>query len=179
MAAQALSVQVNNPQQLESTVAGYIAQGFNVASRTATSVTMVKRKQFSILWTVIGFFLCVLPLLIYLIVYAIQSDQMVIINLVALPGSGQVISAPQMGALSAPQSGAYPATQTGPQSAPRSPDGNYWWDGQQWRPISELQGSQPQGGTGPYQQPGSMPQSGPYQQPGSVPNPYGQSGPQS
>ena len=181
--------------QMESTIAGYVAQGFNVASRTPASVTMIKRKQISYFWVIIGFFLCVIPLFIYLIVYLAQSDQMVIINL-AVPsaGTGPVISSPQMGALPAPQSGgyyapqtgayaaaqagsspspqtgAYASPQTGPLSAPRSPDGNYWWDGQRWRPISELQGSQPQGGTGPYQQPASP--ADPYQQPGSSSGPY-------
>lgn len=189
MAAQAINVQVNSPVQMESTVAGYIAQGFNVASRTPASVTMIKRKRISYFWVIIGAFLCVLPLFIYLIVYLAQSDQMVIINL-AVPASASrpiisspqtgALPAPQMGALPAPQSGAYyaqqaaavPVTQTGALSAPRSPDGNYWWDGQQWRPISELQGSQPQGASGPYQQPGA--QSGPNQQPGSASGPYQQ-----
>lgn len=86
MAAKSISLQAPTVQDLETMVASYIAQGFNVANRTPTSVTLVKRKQFSVLWAVIGFFLCLLPLLIYLLVYVSQSDQMVIISL----GTGPV-----------------------------------------------------------------------------------------
>ncbi len=42
---------------------------------------MVKRKEFSTLWAVIGFLVCVLPLLVYIIVYAASSDQVVEIRL--------------------------------------------------------------------------------------------------
>lgn len=122
-------------------ITGYIAQGYNVANRTPTSVTLIKRKQFSILWAVIGFVLCLLPLLIYLIVYAAESDQMVVITL--------------MGAQ--PAHPAIAAAGTIPLNAPRSPDGQYWWDGQQWRPVG--QGTGPMGQiTGPMNQAGvSMP----------------------
>src|SRR5713226_8327468 len=60
---------------MESAVSGYIAQGFVVANRTPTSVTLVKRKQFSIVMLVIGLILCVVPLFLYLVYYAMQQDQ--------------------------------------------------------------------------------------------------------
>jgi hypothetical protein len=114
---------------------GYIAQGFSVANKTPNSVTLVKRKEFSILWAVIGFLVCLLPLLIYLIVYASESDQMVIISLAGTQPAGAA-SGYLTGAPSAYLGGA----PSGALTPPRSPDGNYWWDGQQWRPISELSG---------------------------------------
>ena len=40
---------------MESMINGYIAHGFIVANRTPTSVTLSKRKEFSVLWAVIGF----------------------------------------------------------------------------------------------------------------------------
>jgi len=76
--------------QLESAVSGYIAQGFVVANRTPTGVTLVKRKQFSIVALVIGLILCIVPLLVYLIYYAMLTDQVIELTL------GQ--AAPQMSA---------------------------------------------------------------------------------
>jgi len=67
--------------QMESAVTGYIAKGFLVANRTPTSVTLVKRKQFSIVALVIGLILCVVPLLIYLVYYLTLQDQLIEITL--------------------------------------------------------------------------------------------------
>jgi hypothetical protein len=125
MATRSTAVQATSQQELENMVASYIAQGYNVANRTPSSVTMIKRKQFSVLWAVIGFIVCVLPLLIYLIVYALEDDQMVIINL-GQPGESVQ---PQI-------SLAGPANTSGNMYGTRSPDGRYWWDGTAWRPIS-------------------------------------------
>lgn len=81
MAAVISKVQVATTEQLEATISQYVAQGFVTMNRTPTTVTMFKKKEFNVLWAVIGFFLCVLPLLVYLIVYATQSDKMVEITL--------------------------------------------------------------------------------------------------
>ncbi len=67
-------VYVSSAQELESAITGYLARGFVVANRTATAVTLQKMKEFSVLWAVIGFLLCILPLLIYLIVYATKPN---------------------------------------------------------------------------------------------------------
>lgn len=135
MATQSIALQAPTPQDLETMTMGYIAQGFSVANKTPTSVTLIKRKEFSVLWAVIGFLICVLPLLIYLIVYASQSDQMVVIT---LAGAQQPMGAAS-GYLAGPPSGQLGGIQY-------SPDGYYWWNGQQWRPVSELGQS---GQTGP------------------------------
>ena len=110
--AHSREVWVHDPAHLTSVIDGYVMQGFAVATRDPASVTMVKRKQFNVVWAVIGFFLCLLPLLIYLIVYASEQDQVVFIRVAAAP--------------------ALPASGTSP---PLSPDGNYWWDGAAWRPV--------------------------------------------
>ncbi len=127
MATKILTLQAATQADAESIVSGYIAQGFHIANRTAAAITLMKRKEFSYFWAVIGFIFCLLPLVIYLIVYALENDQMVIINLAgAQPGSAY---------------GA--AVMTSQLSAPRSPDGNYWWDGQQWQPLTGgMSGSQ-------------------------------------
>ena len=67
-------VYVASSAEIDSAVTGYLAQGFIVANRTPASVTLQKRKEFKMMWAVIGFLLCVLPLLIYLIAYSMQDD---------------------------------------------------------------------------------------------------------
>jgi len=71
-------VNVPSAEAMEQAITGYAAQGFVVASKTTTSATLQKAKEFKILWAVIGFLLCILPLLIYLIVYATQPDYEII-----------------------------------------------------------------------------------------------------
>src|SRR5258708_19515427 len=78
---------------------------------------MLKRKEFSILWLVIGLLLCLVPLLIYLIIYASESDKMVQIYL-ADPATGPAVVQPPAGQL--------------------SPDGRWRWDGLQWVPVPAL-----------------------------------------
>ena len=77
MAASVSRMTVDSVNAMEQAITSYITQGFTVVNKTSTSVTLIKRKQFSALWAVIGFIVCVVPLLIYLIVYAAQSDQVV------------------------------------------------------------------------------------------------------
>ncbi len=38
---------------------------------------MIKKKEFSVLWAVIGLLICIIPLLIYLLIYATESDKVV------------------------------------------------------------------------------------------------------
>jgi ABC-type Fe3+ transport system permease subunit len=71
-------VSVSTTQELESTIMSYLAQGYTVGNRTQRSATLQKKKEFSVLWAVIGFLVCVLPLLIYLIVYATKPDMMIV-----------------------------------------------------------------------------------------------------
>lgn len=85
MAAHMSRTTVDSVSAMESAITSYITQGFTVVNKTSSSVTLIKRKQFSMLWAVIGFIVCVLPLLIYLIVYASQSDQ--VVEIVVSPGS--------------------------------------------------------------------------------------------
>lgn len=67
-------VTVASVAEMDQTITGYLAQGFVVANKTSTSATLQKKKEFSVLWAVVGFLLCLLPLLIYLIVYATKPD---------------------------------------------------------------------------------------------------------
>ena len=92
MAANISRMTVDSNAAMEQAITSYITQGFTVVNKTATNVTLIKRKQFSVLWAVIGFIVCVLPLLIYLIVYASQSDQVVEIVLVSGASSTPVVT---------------------------------------------------------------------------------------
>jgi hypothetical protein len=67
-------VTVSTVSEMDQVLTGYLAQGFTVANKTATSATLQKKKEFSALWAIVGMILCVLPLLIYLIVYATRPD---------------------------------------------------------------------------------------------------------
>lgn len=135
MAASVQQVLVSSRPEVENAIQSFIAQGYTVQSQTEDSVTMFKKKEFNILWAVIGFFLCLIPLLIYCIVYASESDKMVVIRLGQAAGM-----APNRrsgdgrffwdGAIwrDAASAGL-------PTHAPVSDDGNQWWDGFTWRVI--------------------------------------------
>jgi hypothetical protein len=126
---------VHDESHLTQTINMYVLQGYAVAAREPTSVTLVKRKQFSIVWAVVGFFLCLLPLLIYLVVYATQTDQMVFVRIAAPhPGHGLPALSPDRrywwDGVAWQDAHALP-----PPAAQRSPDGSLWWDGVEWRPV--------------------------------------------
>ncbi len=103
MATSVKVVQVTNQGQMQSAITSYIAQGFVIENQTAVSTTMMKKKQFSALWAVVGLILCVIPLLVYLIIYAAESDQMVELRLVtpeAISEAQAVPPAPGVGSTS-------------------------------------------------------------------------------
>lgn len=78
---------VTNAQELEASMTNFFAQGFVVVNKTPVSVTLQKKKEFKIVWAVIGFLLCVIPLIIYLIVFATQPE----VEVVEISISGQAI----------------------------------------------------------------------------------------
>ena len=136
MATKSVSVQVPTPQDLETMTMSYIAQGYNVANKTPMQVTLIKRKQFSYFWAVIGFIFCLLPLVIYLIVYALESDQMAVITVAGVqqPSTTGQLNPSQPLTSSGVLTGG-PSTDY--LNAPRSPDGLYWWDGQAWQLVPQ------------------------------------------
>ena len=52
----------------------YVTQGFVVVHRTSELILLHKRKEFKIVWAVVGLIICVMPFLLYLIIYALQPD---------------------------------------------------------------------------------------------------------
>jgi hypothetical protein len=78
-------VTVNSKEALNLATTTYLAKGFVVASSTPEKVVLQKKKEFKILWAVLGFLFCLLPLLIYIVVYATQPDvEIVEISIVSL-----------------------------------------------------------------------------------------------
>ncbi len=118
--------------ELENSVLSYIAQGYSVSNRTDDSVTLFKKKEFNILWAIIGFFLCWIPLIIYAIVYSQQSDEMIIIRL----GQAPAIAWSQDRLWwSDDGTNWHDAASEIPVGVPVSDDRHLWWDGTTWCPV--------------------------------------------
>jgi hypothetical protein len=148
--ASVATVIVPTMEQMQQAVMSYVAQGFVVSTQTADTTTMFKKKEFNILWAVIGFFLCLLPLLIYCIVYATQKDQMVVVHIdpslpatLALPlvASGAQVAAADQLIWSEDRrywwngSTWIDAGNTLPPGVHFTEDQGHWWDGASWRPV--------------------------------------------
>ena len=153
MAAKVASVNVATPEQMQHAIMSYVAQGFVVSTQTADTTTLFKKKEFNILWAVIGFFLCLIPLLIYCIVYATQSDEMIVIRIdpsaamSMAPGTVPGLSQPSntdVELLTWSEDRKYwwtgttwiDSLRTVPPGAKYSEDGLQWWDGRTWRSAS-------------------------------------------
>jgi hypothetical protein len=124
-------INVTEPEQMQIEITRLVSAGFTVANQSNRSVTLVKRKQFSIPILIIGFLLCVIPLLVYLIVYAFQSDQIVEIRLIDKPEA-----TPYRASDHIPVDGENPVSVEGAPVIQLTPDGDQWWDGGQWQPTA-------------------------------------------
>jgi hypothetical protein len=132
MAVTATQVQVPDRGALDSAITSYIAQGFTVQNRGEDFAVLFKRKEFSVLWAVVGLVLCLLPLLVYLIVYATQKDELVEIRIAA--------SQPQLHWSEDREQWWdgetwHRVSQQLPPGAQVSPDGAHFWDGASWRAM--------------------------------------------
>jgi hypothetical protein len=123
-------IDVTEPEQMQTQITHFVAQGYVVASQNNRSVTLIKRKKFSVLMLVFGFFFFVFPLFIYLFYYAAKKDQVVEIRLVesAAPEQYRASDHVPIGGSEAPR-GEIPVLQL-------SPDRQSWWDGAAWQPTS-------------------------------------------
>ena len=54
MAATQQMVEVTTPQEMETAISSYVVQGYALANKTPTSATMIKKKEFNIVWPIIG-----------------------------------------------------------------------------------------------------------------------------
>ena len=131
------TVAVGDPRAFEAAIADHSARGFFLVSRTDTSALMRKPKQFNALLAVLGALLCLVGLIVYVILYAAQQDEVVEIRLVdrqaALEGAPFTLS---------PDGDWWwdgrhwqDTHRSLPPGVQRSPDGSQWWDGVVWRPV--------------------------------------------
>lgn len=132
MAVTAAQVQVPDRGALDSAITSYIAQGFTVQNRGEDFAVLFRKKEFSVLWAVVGLVLCLLPLLVYLIVYATQKDELVEIRIAAVQ--------PQIHWSEDRQQwwggdAWHRVSQQLPPDAQVSPDGAHFWDGASWRAM--------------------------------------------
>jgi hypothetical protein len=124
-------IDVTEPEQMQMEITRLVSAGYTVANQSNRSVTLVKRKQFSIPILIIGFLLCVIPLIIYLVVYAFQSDQIVEIRLIDKP-EAQPYRASEHIAVN----GENPLPPIDAPVIQLTPDGQQWWDGARWQPTA-------------------------------------------
>lgn len=122
-------ITVHSNEELRYTVSTYVDQGFEVIAQSPTSVTLIKRKQFQILYAVLALF-CIIPLLVYLFSYANQKEPVIEIRLVPSDAVGRLEHEP---ASPAPAQTAPPGAGTVPPQL--APDGTHWWDGTQWHRV--------------------------------------------
>jgi hypothetical protein len=135
------NVIVSNSPELEMAVANYAGQGFLVAHKSERVATLRKPKEFNTpLGLVAGVLTCGVGLIVYLVIYALQDDQVVEIR-VQEPGQGQLppLSDDRRWWWDAPSQQWRDTEEAAPPAAPRSPDGAWWWDGAAWRPVPETE----------------------------------------
>ena len=89
MAVPAEVITVAGTAELDALVAAHAARGYEVVARTPGSATLVKRKRFSLFWVVVGLLLCLVPLVLYLVVYAMESDRVVRVVVAGSPEAGE------------------------------------------------------------------------------------------
>ena len=74
------TVTVPNQNDLETAINSYVAQGYTVSNKTASTAVLIKKKHFSIGIGIVGFLLCVIGLIVYAVVYSMQKDKVVTIR---------------------------------------------------------------------------------------------------
>lgn len=131
--------------ELETLIVRYVSTGFVATNRTSTEVVLIKKKEFSIPMLIIGLLLCVIPLILYLIVYALQQDQIVILRLVTSTSlaadSGPASPTVEQLEWSDDRTRWRKGTEWVdvaseiPPACPLSDDKRQWWDGMAWRVV--------------------------------------------
>lgn len=132
MAVKATHVQVPDRGAMDSAITSYIAQGFLVQNRGEDFAILFKKKEFSVLWAIVGLVLCLLPLLVYLIVYATQKDELVEIRLAT--AQPQIHWSEDREQWWDGEVWRHVSRQL-PPDAQVSPDGAHFWDGASWRAM--------------------------------------------
>jgi hypothetical protein len=130
---------------MDRLIATYAVSGYTVASRTANETVLIKRKQFSIALLIIGLLLCVIPLLVYLVVYALQKDEVVVLRVNATEVAPPAVAVRTQSVDDIKWSDDRLSWRDGdawvdvaiaiPPVCPLSNDLRQWWDGSTWRVV--------------------------------------------
>jgi len=62
-------VTVSTAPEIDTAILSYVTQGYVLLQRTPTSAVIQKKKEFEVAWAIVGFFVCLVPLVIYLLYY--------------------------------------------------------------------------------------------------------------
>jgi len=127
--------------ELDMAVASYAGQGYLVAHKSDNVAALRKPKELNTpLALLAGVLSCGIGLIVYLVVYAFQDDQVVEIH-VQEPGQDQIpaLSDDRRWWWDAQRQQWQDTDLVAPGGAPRSPDGAWWWDGTSWRPVPEAE----------------------------------------
>jgi hypothetical protein len=127
------SIVVADQRELEQAITNHTMQGFLVVNRTAELAVLRKPKQFSVVLALLGLLFCGVGLLVYLIVYSNQSDQVVEIRVRSTDQAELRLSEDRRWWWDGEQW--QDTTLSVPPRARRSDDGSRWWDGMNWRPV--------------------------------------------
>lgn len=84
MAVQTDVVQVADPAGLEQAVTGYMSQGYSVLRQQPTLVVLGKNRELKWSYLIVGFLLCTIPGVAYLIWYSQQKDRRIEVRIVPL-----------------------------------------------------------------------------------------------
>ncbi|MEV4422671.1 DUF2510 domain-containing protein [Patulibacter sp. NPDC049589] len=132
MSARTSQLTVASPAELENAITSYIVQGYAVEQRTGGGATLRRPKQLNVPIVVISAVLCIIPLVIYLIVYALQSDDVVILTVAGAGGAPDAAGTPTASASGAAAALPAAAVPEGWYPDPGDPSRNRWWDGSTW-----------------------------------------------
>jgi hypothetical protein len=127
------SVVVANSKDFEQTITNYTMQGFMVVNRTDESAVLRRPKQFNVLLGVVGFLFCGVGLLVYAIIYSMQSDKVVEVRVGSEDQSDLRLSDDRRWWWDGEQW--VDSALRVPPGARRSDDDQQWWDGVSWRPV--------------------------------------------
>lgn len=120
-------------QALERMVGDYLARGFVVVGRTDRSALLRKEKRFNAAVALVSSLACGVGLLVYLLVYAAQRDEIVEIFVLEAGRGGPFLSDDRRWWWDGERW--QDTEQLVPPGSQRSGDGAYWWDGASWRPV--------------------------------------------
>ena len=144
MAARTLLV--SSPRELDEVIRQHSLHGYFLAARGEGYATLRKPKEFNPIIALLGLIPCGLGLLAYLIVYALQSDDVVELRV----GQATPFLLSEDRRWWWDGQAWQDAERSVPPGAPRSEDGFYWWDGSSWRPVPPRERpSRGNGGAGP------------------------------